>query len=917
MRPRTRAAGVCAAALLSATALALPASVASAASDDDSPGAAAQEAAVAEALQLGQTLPRDIWWDESPDDTQRALTLLRRMTLEEKVDMLHGELNPFFGFFNEGIPRLGIPALTMADGPAGVRIANPDVNGQRATKLPSPLALAATWDKDLGLQYGQVLGDEAFRTGHNVLLGPSLDIARVAQSGRAFEDSGEDPLLTGTFAAAGVRGIQEQPVVADLKHFNMYTQEKNRLIGGNAIVDERTMQEIYDRPFAQAVKQGRPGSAMCAFNKVNGTYACENDELMNQVLKVQLDFQGWVLSDFGATHSTAKAILAGLDQEMPGNFNPSEVPGNCLFCAPLLEAVQNGSVPASRIDNAVLRILRPMFALGLFDNPPIVQPLPEDEHSAFAKTVAERSMVLLKNDHNTLPIGAGVGSIAVIGTDADVLVTGGGSAQVVPTREISPLAGIQARAGAGVNVTFTPGTDPVTSATLLPGPDAIPSDYLTSPLGDGEGTRVEYFSNPDLSGDPETDRTEPYIGINGGFPLFEGFNAQSPHWPVQTNDATASMRWTSTLTPPVSGSYDLALTTNGTSTLFVNDEPVLTTGPSFFPEVSTVSVDMTAGTAYDVRVEYTNDSPSEGVDSGSELRLGWTPPEPLVSPSVQAAANAARSAQAAVVLVRDYSSEGGDKPTLELPNGQAELIRQVAAANPRTIVVLQVGGVTKTSTWDSSVGALVHGWLGGQETGSALAALLFGDANPSGRLPLTIPVDEASTPVSSPEQYPGDGLDQHFTEGIFVGYRGYAAKGITPQYPFGYGLSYTSYEYSNLRTAAVPGANGQGSKLEATVDVRNSGSMAGTETVQVYVGNLPTRAVTSAPIALAGWATATLDPGQTKTVTVELSPESVSYWDVDNDRWRTPTGNISVMVGSSSADIRLTGSLAISDRLLR
>jgi beta-glucosidase len=909
MHPGTRRVSV--PAVLAALALTVPISSAAAAEDDP-----AVESAVTESLQEGLSFPADFWWDESPDDTARARALVRQMTLDEKVDMLHGELNNYYGFYNRPLERLGIPALTMADGPAGVRIANPDVNEQQSTQLPSPLALAATWDVALAQEYGRRSGDEALRTGHNVLLSPAVDIARVAQAGRAFEAFGEDPLLSGTLGAAGIRGIQANPVVADIKHYNVYTQEQNRLAGGNAVVDERTLQEIYTRPFAIGVRDGRPGSAMCAFNKVNGVYACESDELLNQILKQQLGFQGWVMSDYGATHSTVPAILGGLDQEMPGNTTPEVGPGDCFFCGPLLDAVRSGQVPVSRIDDAVLRILRPVVALGLLDNPATVRPLPEAANSAFARSVSERASVLLKNTGGALPLAANVGSIAVIGTDADAVVQGGGSSLVIPTQTVSPLQGIQARAGAGVTVTHTPGTDPVTSAVLLPGPDAIPSDFLTSALGDGEGLRVEYFDTPDLSGTPAVDRTEPFAGIFGGFFLFEGFNAQSPHFPLQDNQHNASIRWTGTLTPPVSGMYELAVTTNGTSTVYLDDEPVLTTEPSGEPEVTTGSVELTAGTTYALRAEYTNDS-TQGTDAGAAFRLGWTPPSPVVTPSVQAAAQAARSAQTAVVVVRDYSSEGGDKPSLDLPNGQAELIRQVAAANPRTIVVLEAGGVVQTSDWDGAVPAVLHNWFGGQEQGNAIARILFGDVNPSGRLPVTIPVDEASTPVSDPSQYPGDGLDQQFSEGIFVGYRGFAEQGITPQYPFGYGLSYTSYAYANLRTAAVPDPDGEGTQLQATVDVTNTGAVAGTETVQVYVGNLPTRRVSSASVSLAGWGTVTLAPGQTQAVTVTLSPESLSYWDVDLDTWRTPTGTIPVLIGASSQDIRLRGSLAISDRLLR
>lgn len=897
-------------AVVCTAAMIVPAGGAAAAGDDPD-----GEAAVTERLQEARSLPSQWWWDESGPDTRRARALLRQMTLDEKVNMLHGELNNFYGFYNGPIERLGIPALTMADGPAGVRIANPDVNDQKATQLPAPIALAATWDTALAQQYGTVAGDEAFRTGHNVLLAPAVDIARVAQAGRAFEAFGEDPLLSGTLGAADIRGIQSNAVVADIKHYNVYSQETNRLDGGNAVVDERALQEIYTRPYAIGVKEGRPGSAMCAFNKVNGVYACESDELMNKILKEQIGFQGWVMSDYGATHSTNQAILAGLDQEMPGNFTPQTGPGDCFFCGPLLDAVRAGQVPVSRVDDAVLRILRPMFALGLFDNPPVISALPEAAHGEFAREVAERAMVLLKNDGGALPLQGSVGSIAVIGADADAVVAGGGSSLVKPTYTVSPLEGIQARVGPGVLVRHVAGTDPVTSASLIPGPDPIPSDFLT--VGTEHGLRAEYFSTQDFTGAPIADRTEPYAAINGGFFLFEGFNSQSPHFPLQTRDMGASIRWSGTLTAPVDGTYGLAVTTTGTAVVFLDGVPVLTTTPSAGPTTTSVPVDLAAGVGRDLRVEYVNNGPG-GTDAGAVFQLGWTPPEGVVAPQAQAAADLARSSQAAVVVVRDYSTEGGDKPDLDLPNGQVELIRQVAAANPRTIVVLSTGGAVQTSDWEQGVPAILHSWYGGQEQGNALARILFGDVNPSGKLPITMPVDEKSTPVSSPAQFPGEGLDQQFSEGIYVGYRGYEEFGIQPQYSFGTGLSYTTFDYRNLRTGLVAGAGpgGAGTGLQVRVAVRNTGAVAGTETVQVYVGNLPTRQVQSAKKVLAGWATVTLQPGERKQVTVALSPESVSYWDVDRDRWRTPRGNIPVYVGSSSTDIRLTGTLRIGGSAL-
>jgi beta-glucosidase len=884
---------------LTAIALAAPTTAASIASAEAIQGAPA--AARSQALP-----PAGPWWEDSRSATRRSLALLGRMTLEEKVDMLHGEINFYYGFYNAPIERLGIPALTMADGPAGVRIANPEANEQRATELPSPLALAATWDTDLAEEYGRLAGDEAHRTGHNVLLAPALDIARVAQAGRAFEAFGEEPLVSGQIGGALIRGIQENPVVADLKHYNVYTQEQNRLIGGNAVIDERTLREIYTRPFEIALDEGHPGSAMCSFNKVNGSYACEDDYLLNEILKTQLGFEGWVMSDFGATHSTVPAVLGGLDQEMPGDYGGYD----CFFCAPLVAAVESGEVPVSRINDAVLRILRPMFALGLFDDPPTLRPLPERQNGLVARQIAEEATVLLRNQRRTLPLRDDLDSIAVIGADADHAVQGGGSSQVLPTYTVSPLEGISNRAE-DTSVTYTAGNEPVTSTALLPGPDPIPSEYLTSALDADPGLRVEYYGNPELSGTPALDRTEPYAGIFGGFYLFEGFNAASPHFPRQTNENTAGIRWTGTLTAPVDGTYQLAVTTNGATTLTVDGETVIETEPAAEPTdpgVHTVDLDLTAGTSYDIRAEFSLGA-TASTDFGSAFKLGWVPPVGVVEPSIQEAADAAADADVAVVVVRDYASEGGDRPNLDLPNGQAELIRQVAEANPRTVVVLTTSAAVQTSDWDDEVAAVLDNWYGGQEQGNAIARILFGDVNPSGKLPVTFPVDEGSTPVSDPEQYPGTGLDQQFSEGVLVGYRGYEARGIQPQYPFGHGLSYTRFAYSRLTTA--DGRRGASRPVRATVTVRNTGRVAGTETVQAYVGQLPTRRVVTAPLALAGWTRVTLEPGESRRVRVTLDPRSLAYWDAAADRWTTPRGTVRLVIGSSSQDLRLAGRIRL------
>lgn len=890
-----------------------------AACDGSSNGAStAQSNAVLGSSAGGQTDPADapvVSDAEVEQADARARALLAQMTLAEKIDMLHGELNNYYGFYNAPIPRLGIPALTMADGPMGVRIADPNVNGQRATALPSGTALGATWNPELARQYGSVMGKEAHRTGHNVMLGPVLDIARAPLFGRTFENFGEDPLLNGTLGSAHVRGIQESPVLSAVKHYNLYNQEVNRLFGLDVIVGERAIQEIYTRPYAIAVPDARPASVMCSFNKVNGVYACENELLLKDILKEQLDFKGWVMTDYNASFSTVPAIENGLDQELPGASSVSYNPGDpsspspsgpaqetCRFCEPLLAAVSSGQVPVALIDDAVLRILREMYLHGLFDNPATIEPLPEAEHGAIARAIEQQAIVLLKNQNQVLPLKDDIKSLVVVGADANNIVEGGGSGLVKPTYTVSPLEGIRNRAK-GVDIKFIGGSDPVTPASFLPGPDPVPQDFLKPSSGEGSGLRAEYFITPDFSGTPEIDRVDPYAAINGGFFLFPGFSAASPGFPeipISIN-GKSSIRWSGTLTAPVTGPYVLALTSTGVSRLFVDGEEVVSTPGietvTTLPQTDTVTLNFEAGSTHTIRVEFTNTAPAT-TDTGPQIKFGWIPPAGTVSPRAQAAADLARTADAAIVFVRDYGSESGDRSTLRLPNGQGDVIKQVAAANPNTIVVMRTGGAVATADWDTTVPAVLQAWYGGQEQGNAIADVLFGDVNPSGKLPLTMPVDDAQTPVSSPARYPGIGTEVQYSEGIFVGYRGYEEFGITPRYPFGHGLSYTNFEYSNLRTTPT----------SATVTVTNSGDRAGSDVVQAYVGKLPVP-VATAPKALAGFVKVNLAPGQSEDITIPLSPESMAYWDEETDAWVPAVGEIPVLVGASSADIRLRGTV--------
>ncbi|MCC9178848.1 beta-glucosidase [Arthrobacter sp. zg-Y750] len=752
------------------------------------------------------------YWDEDQSATDRANALLSQMSLEEKVDMLHGELNNEYGFYNAPIERLGIPALTMTDGRTGVRQANTNFNNGESTLLPSAISVAASWDRNVSARHSQVATDETFRNGLNILLSPSINIARVPQNGRNFESYGEDPLLQGIMGSAYSETTQNYGgVMSNQQDWAVYTQETNRLEGLNNVLSERALQEIYTRPFAIAVEGSHPGSVMCGFNKVNGEYSCDSDYLLNQILKTQLEFEGWVLTDYAA-ETTTLGINNGLDQQQPGNFDPvAGEAGTCLFCQPLIDAVNNGEVSIDRINDAVLRILRSMFGLGLFDRSYEGQPLPVEAHNAESADIAEEGMVLLKNDDELLPLDAGaLDSIAVVGTDADVVVQGGGSSHIAnPTEETSALEGIQDRlADTGADVNFVPGTDPVTSTAYLPGAQPIPSSFLTPTAGTpGTGLTAQYFLNQDFSGTPYLDRVEPYAGLNAGFFVYTNFNASSPHFPTQPQelDTNMSARWTGTLTAPVTGTYELQVVTNGRTTLTVDGNQVINETDFFTPsaeaENQTISVplDFTAGSTHTVELSYAFDTGSQWNGNGPQVKLGWVPPAGVVLPQVEAAAEQAAAADAAVVMVRDFSSEAGDLPDLALPNYQADLIRAVGAANPNTVVVMTTGGAMEVVDWQDAVDGLVQAWYPGQNQGTAIASLLFGDTNPSGRLPITIPVSDELTPTATTAQFPGNGLDAEFTEGIFEGYRGYQEFGLPTAYPFGYGLSYTDFDYSDLR----------------------------------------------------------------------------------------------------------------------
>lgn len=860
------------------------------------------------------------WADEQVE--KRVEELVSAMTVEEKVTFVTGDLNFNYGFYSAPLERLGIPALRMADGPAGVRINRGDVHDGRATSLPAPIALAATWDPGLARRYGSVIGAECLASDHNVSLAPAVDIARVPLAGRTFESFGEDPLLTSDLGVAVARGIQSHPVQACAKHFAVNNQEHQRATI-DAVIDERSLMEIYLPSFEAVVHDGEVASVMAAFNRVNGVYACENAELLSTILREQFGFRGWVMSDYGANHSTAASANAGLDQEQPAAGHWGEQ---------LAEAVRDGRVAPAVLDAMVRHILTPLVGLGQLDQRPSVTSLPLETHHALALQVAEEGTVLLHNN-GLLPLdAAALKSIAIIGPDVDAAsAQGGGSSLVKPISQVSPLEAIRGRLGADVRADWAHGTDGVTAAALLPGPDPVPSDLL-SPDGDAgqeqRGLRAQYWTNPTFSGEPFLERVDPQIDLNLGFFNFEGFNAASARIDKLPSDLNGqiSVRWTGILSVPADGTYTMSVTALGAFELSLDDSNLISSGEpagdggatrvadplypygqltlqgsTSQPEVHDVSVPLVAGTRYRLRMDYAASSPEQGFLTGAQVRLGWRPPAGVVSPSVASAAALAATADVAVVVVRDYESEQADRPHLHLPNGQDDLARAVVAANPRTVVVVMTGAPVDMTGWIDGAAAVLQAWYPGQAQGEALARVLFGDTEPGGRLPLTFPKDLARTPVTDPRHYPGTGGRVEYADGVFVGYRGYAQHGLDPLFPFGHGLSYTTFAYDDLKIDP-----GDADDLaHVTVAVTNTGTRPGSEVIQAYLGRLPAP-VPTPPRRLAAYRKVCIAPGETQQVHLTIPARAAAYWDVDAHGWAQAKGDIELFVGASSGDLRLS-----------
>ena len=698
------------------------------------------------------------WMNSKLSPDERAEMVLKELTLDEKIYLVHGEGMPGWpgkvfpkayldnggAGFVLGVERLGIPMIQISDAAYGVR-SSAD-NGRYSTALPSNIASAATWDPQAACEYGALIGRELRAQGYNMTLGGGTNITREPRNGRTFEYLGEDPILAGTLVGNRIKCEQAQHVIGDIKHYAVNDQESGRN-EVNAVIGKRALQETDLLAFHIGIEIGNPGAVMCSYNAINGDYACENKYLLTEVLKKAWKFKGFVVSDWGATHSVVKASAAGLDNEEPEDIDYGE---------PLKKAVQEGKVPVAELDDHVRRVLRSEFASGIVDYPRKRSVVDVERGLETSRQVAEQSIVLLKNDKGVLPLDrAKVRSIAIVGTHADEgMISGGGSAQVDPP----------------------------------------------------------------------------------------GFSA--PAWKAHVWFPTSPLKAVAAKAPGMSVRF------------------------------------------------------ASGADPAATAAL-------------------AQQSDVAIVFVHQWTSEDFDLSNLSLPDNQDAMIDQVASANPRTIVVIESGSAV-TMPWIDKVSGVLEAWYAGSKGADAVANILFGDVNPSGKLPMTFPRSEADLPhprevIPSPSMLgkaavmaTGEAkptFEVHYDEGLKVGYKWYDAEKKPVLFPFGFGLSYTSYSYSDLKVK--PGKQ----SMTVTFTVKNTGSRAGAEIAEVYAA-LPADAG-EPPKRLVGWSKVKLQAGESKEVTVNVDSAYLSIFDEASDSWKMPPGSYSFMAGGSSQDLPLVQNVTL------
>jgi len=826
------------------------------------------------------------------------------MTIDERASLTAGAS----AWSTPAVERVGIPEVFVTDGPAGARGPQFPGAGQqvRSLNIPCGAALGATWNPALVEDLGVALGDQTRTKACRVLLAPTVNLHRAPLAGRNFESYSEDPFLTGKLAAAFIRGVQSQAVATTVKHFAGNESEFERMTI-DTVVDERTLRELYLLPFEMAVREGGSLGIMTSYNRLNGLYNAESRWLLQGILRDEWGFEGFVVTDWYAAGTTEGAAAAGLDLEMPG---PSRFYGRQLG-----KAVRDGEVDEVLLNGAVHRLLSVYDRIGALDDE-LREPIAIDrpEHRALVRRAAAESMVLLQNGMHAagttkpdvvLPLDAStIKTLAVVGPNAEsARIMGGGSAEVEPHSQVSPLEALQARLGEAVTIVYEQGCDIDKTVPLI-----------SPKLLGGEGFAIEMFDGTEFDGDVVCRRTV----TNGKLIVLPGTEDDVP-------TGAMSYRATGSLQAAHSGPHLLSLVQLGAARVIVDGAIVFDgitdptpRGEGFFgiaKEELTAVVDLSADRPSTIEVEFT--SIERGWMQGVQLGCKPVPSTDLMDRAVAAAA----SADAAIVIVgtnNDWETEGHDRSSMDLPGRQSELIERVSAANPNTVIVLNSGSPV-TTRWAAEAPAILQVWFGGQEMSNALADVLFGDVDPSGRLPTTFPECIEHTPSFG--NFPGEHGQVRYGEGLLMGYRWYEARRLPVPFVFGHGLSYTTFAIGAPQIA--PTYDSATGTLTVVVPVTNTGSRRGAEVVQCYVGAVAP-AVVRPPKELKAFQKVWLDPGETVAVTMTLDARSFAYWNPGNvyrgtvvptalgnvgampesfPGWQVDPGDYRIHIGRSSADI--------------
>ncbi len=809
-----------------------------------------------------------VYKDASADVDARVEDLLSRMTLEEKIDYIGG----YNGFYIRAIERLGVPEIKLTDGPVGTH------KDGKSTAYPAGVLTASTWNRGLVYELGKQLGRDSRARGVHVLLGPGVNILRAPMCGRNFEYFTEDPYLNAETACAYVSGLQDQGVVATLKHYAANNQEWDRN-NVSSDIDERTLHEIYFPAFKAAIQKANAGSVMDSYNLVNGVHATQSDYLNNKVLRDQWGFKGVVMSDWSATYDGVEAANGGLDLEMPR--------AKCMNQDVLIPALKDGRVSQKTIDDKVRHLLYMIFANGFFDKEQLDTTIPMDnpQGAEAALRLAREGIVLLKNENDLLPLNRGVKRVAVIGPNANSYISGGGSSYTFPFHSVSLLEGIKALAGDDVEILYSPGLP-----TL---PETVASSVFYTESGSTQrGLKAEFFNNPRLKGEPVETKIDTIVNIANGYHIAtERRGLPYDH---------CSMRWTGVVRPEKSANYRFVVRGFDGFRLKVGDEQVIDEWRDQGITRKEVVLPLEGGKEYPVELEYfANVHPVD-------IAFGWREDKLLFDE----AAELARQADVALVSIgfnESLERESNDRP-FELPEYQDSLVNCVVAANPNTAVLVNAGGNVDMRQWQDKVPALLYLWYPGQEGGTATAEILFGKTNPSGKLPVTFEKRWEDNPAY-PFYYDADGDKRvEYGEGLLVGYRHYDTKGVAPNFPFGFGKSYTTFAYSNME---VKDEGKKGKPLyRVTFDVSNTGAVDGMEAAQLYIRPIDPK-VFRPYKELKGYDKKMIKAGATERYEIMLDEEAFAHYDPAAGDFVVDAGRYEILVGPSSAETPLSHTVTL------